>query len=236
MLSIQPLKSAEGAASYYTAQFDYYVSDATAMQWFGRGSQMLQLQGTIDKEKMLALLEGKLPNGQVLQNPQGEHRPGFDMTFSAPKSVSLLVGLDVAPELVRFHDDAVKHALSHIESEFAEARVSRDGEVHYEKTRNLVVATFRQPSSRANDPALHTHCVTMIITFLDGVAKSLASDKQRVHGVVEQIQNNAHYCGLIYRQHLANSLKEAGFKLRMTGNGLFKSMVFQRKCCMIFQN
>lgn len=222
MLSIQPLKSAEGAASYYTAQFDYYASDATATQWLGRGSQMLQLQGTIDKDKMLALLEGKLPSGQVLQNPQGEHRPGFDMTFSAPKSVSLLVGLDVAPELVRFHDDAVKHALSHIESEFAEARVSRDGEVHYEKTGNLVVATFRQPSSRANDPALHTHCVTMNITFFDGVAKSLASDSKRIHGVVEQIQNNAHYCGLIYRQHLANSLKESGFKLRMTGSGLFE--------------
>lgn len=222
MLSIQPLKSAEGAASYYTAQFDYYASDATAMQWFGRGSQMLQLQGSIDKEKMLSLLEGKLPNGQVLQNPQGEHRPGFDMTFSAPKSVSLLVGLDAAPELVRFHDDAVKHALSHIESEFAEARVSRNGEVYYEKTGNLVVATFRQPSSRANDPALHTHCVTMNMTFWGGVAKSLASDSKRIHGVVEQIQNNAHYCGLIYRQHLANSLKEAGFKLRMTGSGLFE--------------
>ena len=167
-------------------------------------------------------LKAKLPNGQVLQNPQGEHRPGFDMTFSAPKSVSLLVGLDAAPELVRFHDDAVKHALSHIESEFAEARVSRDGEVHYEKTGNLVVATFRQPSSRANDPALHTHCVTMNMTFLDGVSKSLASDSKRIHGVVEQIQNNAHYCGLIYRQHLANSLKEARFKLRITGPGLFE--------------
>jgi conjugative relaxase-like TrwC/TraI family protein len=222
VLSIQPLKSAEGAASYYITQVDYYASDATAMQWFGRGSQMLQLQAVIDKNEMLALLEGKLPNGQVLQNPQGQHRPGFDMTFSAPKSVSLLVGLDAAPDFVRFHDEAVKHALSHIESEFAEARVSRNGEIHYEKTGNLVIAMFRQPSSRANDPALHTHCVTMNMTFLDGVGKSLASDKQRVHGVVEQIQNNAHYCGLIYRQHLANSLKEVGFKLRLTGDGLFE--------------
>lgn len=222
MLSIQPLKSAQGAAEYYTAAFNYYAGDATAICWLGKGSEILKLQGAVEKEQVLALLEGKLPNGQVLQNAKGEHRPGFDMTFSAPKSVSLLVGLNVAPELVRFHDEAVKHALSQIELEFAEARVSRDGEIHYEKTGNLLVAAFRQPSSRANDPALHTHCVTMNVTFFQGQAKSLASDKHRHHGVVEQIQNNAHYCGLIYRQHLANSLKEAGFNLRMTGDGLFE--------------
>jgi ATP-dependent exoDNAse (exonuclease V) alpha subunit len=62
----------------------------------------------------------------------------------------------------------------------------------------------------------------MNITFHEGKARSLASDTSREHGVVEQIQNNAHYCGLIYRQHLANQLKEAGFHLRLAGNGLFE--------------
>ncbi len=222
MLSMQPLKSAQGAVNYYTKAFNYYAGDATAMCWLGNGSQILQLDGVVDKQMMLSLLEGRLPNGQVLKNFKGEHRPGFDMTFSAPKSVSILVGLGVAPELIKFHDAAVKHAITQIEKEFAQARVSSNVQVHYEKTDNLLIAAFRQPSSRANDPALHTHSVTMNITFLNGQAKSLASDKQRYNGVIEQIQNNQRYCGLLYRQHLANSLKEAGFHLRLTGDGLFE--------------
>ncbi|HAT8643605.1 MobF family relaxase [Legionella pneumophila] len=222
MLSIQPLSSAKGAADYYTTAFNYYSGDATAMLWLGKGSDQLQLKGLVEKEQILTLLEGELPNGQRLQNLKGEHRPGFDMTFSAPKSVSILVGLGAAPELVGFHDKAVKYAIAQIENEFAETRVRRDGEIVFEKTGNLVVAAFRQPCSRANDPALHTHCVTMNMTFLNGKARSLASDPLRNNGVIEQIQNNAHYCGLIYRQHLANQLKEAGFRLQLTGDGLFE--------------
>ncbi|MFO2994177.1 MobF family relaxase, partial [Legionella pneumophila serogroup 1] len=222
MLSVEPLKSAQGAADYYSKAFNYYSGDATAMQWLGQGSQKLKLSGVVQKEQMLALLEGRLPDGQVLQNLEGEHRPGFDMTFSAPKSVSVLVGLGLAPELVQFHDEAVQLTIRQIEKEFAETRVSRRGEISFEKTNNLLVAAFRQPSSRANDPALHTHCVTMNITFHEGKARSLSSDPSREHGVIEQIQNNAHYCGLIYRQHLANKLKETGFHLRLTGNGLFE--------------
>lgn len=222
MLSIQPLKSAKSAADYYLQAFNYYQGDSTATTWLGSGKEHLDLGDTVDKDMLLNLLQGKMPNGKTLQNLEGKHRPGFDMTFSAPKSVSILVGLDVAPELLTFHDEAVKYALSQIESEFAEARVSRDGDIYYEKTGNLLAAAFRQPSSRANDPALHTHCVTMNMTFLNGDARSLASDKLRFHGVVEQIQNNAHYCGLLYRHHLANSLKEAGFGLRLTGDGLFE--------------
>lgn len=222
MLSIQPLKSASAAADYYVAAFNYYAGDAEALTWLGKGAAFLNLSGDVKKDVMLQLLEGKVPNGQVLKNREGEHRPGFDMTFSAPKSVSLLVGLDADPELVRFHDNAVKFAVGKIEEEFAEARVSRNGEIQFEKTNNLVVASFRQPSSRANDPALHTHCVVMNMTMHEGRARSLASDPKRLNGVVEQIQNNAHYCGLYYRQHLANSLKEEGYRLRLTGDGLFE--------------
>lgn len=209
MLSIQPLKSAKGAFDYYTKAYDYYAQDGSAY-WMGNASKLLQLSGEVDKEQLLPLLEGRLPNGQQLQNANGEHRPGFDMTFSAPKSLSILAGLGIT-ELIDFHDEAVSFAVAQIEKEFAQMRVSESGETVFKSTNNLLVAAFRQPSSRANDPALHTHCVTMNLTFLNGQARSLASDKTRVHGVVEQIQNNAHYCGLLYRYHLANLLKKQGF-------------------------
>lgn len=223
MLSVQPLESAKGAADYYAAAFNYYAGDAQAMRWLGKGAEILGLSGVVEKETMLALLEGKLPNGQVLQNKKGEHRPGFDMTFSAPKSVSILVGLGFDKELELFHDKAVELTINQLEEEFAETRVVKDGKVHFEKTNNFVIAAFRQPSSRANDPALHTHAVTHNITFdKDNKARSLASDIHANRGVVEQLQRNVTYCGLLYRTHLANMLKDKGYTLRDAGDGLFE--------------
>lgn len=224
MLSVQPLKSATGAAEYYAAAFNYYAGDAQALRWLGKGSEHLGLTGVVEKEQMLALLEGRIPNGQLLQNKCGEHRPGFDMTFSAPKSVSILVGLGADPKLEVLHDKAVEKAIQLIETEFAQARVVIDGTVHYVDTGNLVVAAFRQPSSRANDPALHTHGVTMNITFTseDGRARSLASDINGNFGVVEQLQQHVTYAGLLYRTEYANLLKEHGYRLRDIGKGLFE--------------
>jgi conjugative transfer relaxase protein TraI len=224
MLSVQPLKSAQGAADYYAAAFNYYAGDAMAMRWLGKGSERLGLTGMVEKEQMLALLQGILPDGTLLQNKKGEHRPGFDMTFSAPKSVSILVGLQADPKLEALHDQAVEKAIGLIEKEFGQARVVIDGKVHYVDTGNLVVAAFRQPSSRANDPALHTHGVTMNMTFTDedGKARSLASDIHGHAGVVEQLQQHITYAGLLYRTEYANLLKEEGYRLRDVGKGMFE--------------
>ena len=223
MLSVQPLESAKGAADYYAAAFNYYAGDAQAMRWLGKGAEHLGLSGLVEKEQMLQLLQGKLPDGQILQNKKGEHRPGFDMTFSAPKSVSILIGLGVDKDLELFHDLAVELTIKQLEEEFAETRVVKDGKVYFEKTNNFVIAAFRQPSSRANDPAVHTHGVTMNITFdKDNKARSLASDIHANRGVVEQLQRHVTYGGLIYRTHYANMLKGKGYQLTQVGDGLFE--------------
>ncbi len=222
MMSVQPLKSAKSACQYYTEAVNYYLSDSTATCWQGKAKDFLHLTDKINPDELMRLLEGQIPDGKQLQNLKGEHRPGFDMTLSAPKSLSVLAGLDIAPELVQLHDKAVSFALNQIEGEFAEARVNQNGEYVYQKTGNLLFATFRQPTSRANDPNLHTHCVTLNLTNVNAEFRSLSSDKSRNFGVLEQIQNNAHYCGLIYRQHLANLLKQAGYVIRATDEGLFE--------------
>ena len=92
MLSIGTLQSSLQAGSYY-AQDDYYTKDSApeAAQWDGRGAASLGLAGPVDRPQFEALLNGELPNGVVLKRgQQGKHQPGWDLTFSAPKSVSLL--------------------------------------------------------------------------------------------------------------------------------------------------
>jgi len=230
MLSVQPLQSAKGAADYYAAAFNYYAGDAQALRWLGKGAEIAGITGMVEKETMLALLEGRLPEGQILQNKKGEHRPGFDMTFSAPKSASILAGLGADKDIERFHDMAVEFAIGQIEKEFAQTRIVKDGKVEFVNTGNLMIAAFRQPSSRANDPAMHTHAVTMNITFDEnGKARSLASDIHGNQGVIEQLQRNVTYAGLLYRMHFANLLKQKGYALTEAGDGLFEIAGFPKE-------
>ncbi|MCX7120132.1 MAG: conjugative relaxase [Legionellales bacterium] len=120
--------------------------------------------------------------------------------------------------------------MAQLEKEFAQTRIVKDGRVCFESTRNLVVAAFRQPSSRANDPDTHTHGVVMNMTFDENnLARSLASDIHGNQGVVEQIRRNIIYCGLIYRTQLANMLKEKGYQLEEVGDGLFEITGFSKE-------
>jgi conjugative relaxase-like TrwC/TraI family protein len=86
---------------------------------------------------------------------------GFDLTFSAPKSVSVLFGLG-EPELRaavrRAHDRAVREALGYVERAAGAVRRGAGGS-RVEPANGLVVAAFRHRTSRGGDPQLHTHCL-----------------------------------------------------------------------------
>ena len=99
MLSIGVLQSSAQAGTYY-AQDNYYTQDSQVggdaggglggpSRWDGTGSEALGLTGAVDQGQFERLLNGELPNGVVLKRgQQGKHQPGWDLTFSAPKSVS----------------------------------------------------------------------------------------------------------------------------------------------------
>ena len=85
--------------------------------------------------------------------------PGFDCTFSAPKSVSIVHALGDEFErrvISESHDAAVDAALGYLERQAAFGRRGRDG-VHRVDTSGFVAAAFRHRTSRAGDPQLHTH-------------------------------------------------------------------------------
>lgn len=241
MLSIQVLKSAKAAAEYYLEAVNYYQNDSMATQWFGRASQVLGLGDKIEKEQLLSLLNGELPNGQVLgkvkvNDKTGEkerqHRPGIDLTFSAPKSVSTLIGLNqtYSKSIEKFHDESVKWALSMVEQEFAVTRKKHMGLVQYVSTGNLAIAMHRHATSRANDPNIHTHCIVLNLTLdVNGKANSLASDIHGSRGFVESIGKNTVYIGALYRYKLAEKLIKSGFMLELTKDGLFEIAGFPKE-------
>ena len=97
MLSTQPLENTAQAGHYFFGHDNYYTEEQTLAkersQWWGKGAEALDLTDTVDTQIFTELLRGTLLDGQQLGKQEGgtiKHRPGFDLTFSAPKSVSLL--------------------------------------------------------------------------------------------------------------------------------------------------
>uniref|UniRef100_UPI003F5889DE MobF family relaxase n=1 Tax=Vibrio cholerae TaxID=666 RepID=UPI003F5889DE len=161
-----------------------------------------------------SLLEGRLPDGQqvgTFRDGEWKHQPGTDLTFSAPKSVSILAEVAGDKRLLEAHDWAVQAVLQHIESEYIVTRNRNRTQdtVEYEKTGSLVAATFKHTTSRALDPQLHTHCVVMNLT-------------QRNDGQWRSTENkpifiDQKHLGLAHRQFLAQEVGSLGFRLEHQG-------------------
>lgn len=144
---------------------DYYLDPKEPPgRWWGRGREALGLDGPVSGADMRAVLEAQHPEtGRTLGRRFGDASArGFDATFSAPKSVSVLWALTpdrwVRAEVLAAHDAAVDAALGWVEQHGAVTRRGRDG-VFQLDTRGMTVAVFRQHTSRTVDPQLHSHAV-----------------------------------------------------------------------------
>ena len=92
-LRIQPISQAGGAARYYFSKDNYYFTGELSASWRGQSAERLALGERVSVEQLEMILSGVLPNGEIigLKSASGEikHRGGYDLTFSAPKSVEL---------------------------------------------------------------------------------------------------------------------------------------------------
>jgi conjugative relaxase-like TrwC/TraI family protein len=223
MLSISNVNPAQ-ATNYYQKDELYYGDGKALGAWTGRGAEALGLEGReVETETFRALLEGRMPDGNEIQSrSDGTRRGGIDLTYSAPKTVSLaaLVGND--ERLLEAHDKAVGKAMDYVENEASQARITQDGVTTIEQTGNLVVAQFQHETSRAQDPQLHTHAVVINAT-------------QRDDGEWRALDNQEFYrlkmtAGAIYRAELANEVQRLGYEIERThADGRWEVAGFSRE-------
>jgi conjugative relaxase-like TrwC/TraI family protein len=157
-----------GGARYYASQvaaspLAYYSGAGEAPGvWVGDGAADVGLSGRVDEATLGGFLAGNAPDGTVLAGGAKSRLGGLDLTFSAPKSVSMLWGLHPDPSVretvAAAHRAAVTDAVGYVETEALTARRGRNGTIHV-AVRGLVGAAFTHRSSRAGDPQLHTHVV-----------------------------------------------------------------------------
>ncbi len=215
MFSLSVVKQA-GQAAHYFAQDNYYATDKglEESQWFGKAAQTLGLEGRVDQDTFLKLLKGRVDDQQVGRSADapGEaekiHRPGTDLTFSAPKSVSILAEVHEVLEVRQAHEKATQKALEYLESRLLSTRVTVDGFTDRVPVQQAVFALFRHNTNRNLDPQTHTHAVLLNLANVeDGKWRSLVND--------ELFKERA-LIGAIYNNELAKELKGLGYELKTT--------------------
>jgi conjugative relaxase-like TrwC/TraI family protein len=225
MLSIGRIGSARQQQLYYEQQVangreDYYAGKGEAPgRWAGSGAQLLGLDGQLDAEKLAALMDGKNPEtGEQLAGGRSERSTSaFDLTFSAPKSVSVLFALGdehLAGQLIAAHEEAVDAAVAYVEDRACQVRRGHNGTKAereaglargWEKARaepgaGFVAAAYRHRMSRAQDPQLHTHVVAA------NMARGPEGRWTALYA--KPIYEHAKAAGSVYQAHLRHAVRE----------------------------
>ncbi|MEY8197879.1 MAG: MobF family relaxase, partial [Colwellia sp.] len=221
MISISKLGGSASAASYYD-KADYYTKGEDSVdvssRFTGGLAKEFDLDGPVDKKVFKELLDGKMPNGQKLgtmRNGKKEHTPGWDLTLSAPKSVSILALVGGDKSVLKAHHEAVGKALEYVEKEALKGRMNTSfykGNIDLDKA---LFAQFTHTTSRKLDPQLHTHSV-LVNAGMDKSGELRSIDSRRFYEA-------SMLTGQIYRNELASSLKKLGYAVEWDAkSGLFE--------------
>ncbi|WP_159282615.1 conjugative transfer relaxase/helicase TraI, partial [Rahnella variigena] len=219
------LSTIAGDAGYYSSQDNYYVLGCLESRWLGEGAENLGLSGQVLDAEMNAMKQGVLPDGSVLsrvENGKETHRPGYDLTFSAPKSVSMMALIGGDRRFIDAHNRAVDTVMKEVEA-LASARITEGGQTQTVLTGNIVAALYNHDTSRDLDPQLHTHALVFNATEADGKWRALASDTKMKTGFSETMYANQIALGKIYQHSLRQDVEKMGFETRDAGkNGLWE--------------
>ena len=209
MLSIGKL--APGKHHYYLQSIasgveDYYLGAGEAPgRWHGRLAEDLGLSGEVDAHSLQLVLGGYHPatEGSLFPPRPGRRqptRPGFDLTLSAPKSVSLLYafgGPEVQAEVVAAHEAAMAQTIGYLEDNATMTRRGHGG-VDRISGEGLAIAAFRHRTSRAGDPQLHSHL--LVANMTEGVDGRFGT----LHAAL--LYQHARTAGFLYQAALRDQL------------------------------
>lgn len=186
MLSVANVRTAGGAANYFAADNYYTRADADRSgAWFGKGAEELGLSGAVDAKTFEAVLKGFLPDGSRVGSDNRVHRAGTDLTFSMPKSWSLLALVGGDTRILDAYGAAVRETLAWAENNLAETRMDVRGKERVVATGNLVVALFKHDTNRNQEPNAHFHAVIANVTQgPDGKWRALRNDKLWEHNTL----------------------------------------------------
>lgn len=223
--------------AYYTeiASLNYYSNEYEPQgYWLGNLSSQLKINSTgVTHEHLLNLAQGYTKDGKrpLVKNAGKEHWIGSDLTFSAPKSVSVLFALSEKEKRIQIqkcHQAAVEKTLKYIERDIIQTRSGFDEYKNRKRinTNNALFAIFEHSSSRKLDPQLHSHCLLLNLTY-QNVKGYSSLETLKLHQYQKAI-------GLLYRNELSYQLRKT-LKLEIAkDNEFFKLQMVPAALCKRF--
>ena len=203
---------------------DYYLTPGgepaqAPGRWLPSADMLAQLgieSRVVDGPDFIALMEGRHPrDGRWLRQAgaDGSRGGGIDVTFSAPKSVSVTWALGDEHErgvIEQAHRSAVEQALEHMTETVPTVRRRYGAGVVEEPARELIAAEYLHTTARgvmdgdAPDPQLHSHVV---------VTSAVREDERIVAVASRPIFRSAREVGAFYRSALAHELSQRGYEI-----------------------
>jgi conjugative relaxase-like TrwC/TraI family protein len=218
MIRVEQVKDEKSAKGYYT-KGDYYSADTQELPgiWGGKAAAMLGLHGVVLKRAFDRLCGNLHPaSGKKLtQRMRKDRTPGYDIGFSACKSVSMLYGLTGNAEILAAFRWAVRQTMSAMEAEM-KTRVRKGGRCEDRVIGNMAWAEYVHLTSRpvkgVIDPQLHAHCVALNAVF-DKVENAWKA------GSFRDIKKEAPRFQAMFHDLFGRRLAELGFPVVSTKGG-----------------
>ncbi|HZV71396.1 MAG TPA: MobF family relaxase [Saprospiraceae bacterium] len=240
MLRIIPSKSAAGAAQYFRESLSVqdYISEKqnVAGLWLGKGAEILGLKGEVNKEDFELLLHNRKHGSDEKLTPRDSHkrRAGYDFTFNALKSVSIVYAITGDQEILKAHRESVEMAMKEIERHM-QTQSGQGKDKKYITTGNLIAASFEHNTARpvetivdgkmelVPDMHLHSHVYILNGTYFE---------KQNRFQAIElgTVVKEANYYESLYHSYMAAKLLEAGYRIEKSGKryeiaGISRSLI-----------
>ncbi len=234
MLSPKTQYNLKNAKEYFEEHLcigDYYSEgEQVAGQWIGKGAEMLELRGRVERDEFLSLCENLHPEtGELLtqrrkrtrraldekgvDREEANRRVFYDFTISPPKDVSILALVGADERITGAHDRAIGAALVELE-QFAATRVRSAGSFKDRRTSNFIGAVFRHETSRALDPHLHSHCILFNATHEATEQRWKALQNYQMLSAQKFVEN-------VYYHELARELGRFGYVIENQARGDF---------------
>ena len=213
MISVSAVSAGAMSSKYYHEEGYYKDGEeqgkATSF-WHGQAAKEEGLIGQVDDEVFVKLAEGIAPDGSnltAIRNGKTDRIVGWDYTFSAPKSVSVVALIGGDSRIIEAHNKAVKTTLDLAEQESLKVRVynKETKRNDYVANQKGIFAVFQHDTSRKLDPQLHSHAIILNMAKGD-------DDKYRAVANKE-FYNNRKFYDAVYKAELAAGLKELGYDL-----------------------
>ncbi len=165
------------------------LNSSEETRWAGFGSTQLGLTNPVEPDVFSDLINRKLPL-KILPTRTSDEHSSYDLTFTVPKSLSILALVGEQNDLIQAHKNAVLETILYLEKSLK---------------KRMVIALFQHETNVSREPCLHTHALITGSISDDFSSYSLFSEKQ----IVSQIE----MLKAVFASSLAIKLRELGYDI-----------------------